>query len=221
MASRVKQRVIVIDGGGGTGTSSNGEATGRKLGCDYLNSGEIYRAFALQLMNEGWGGANLIVEPGLAGRTVRGYELEFADGSVSSVNGASCSGVLHAPEVDRFVPYVAEIPEVRKVVESLARRFIADRPLSIIEGRAGAWEIPDSELKIWLTCDPVIAASRRGCSVEDLVSRNNKDASRKTSPMIKHPDAVQIDTSTWTVNQVSDRIVALWEMIEARHYALR
>jgi cytidylate kinase len=39
--------------------------------------------------------------------------------------------------------------------------------------------------------------------------------------MIKHPDAIQIDTSTWTVDQVSDHIVALWEMVQARHYALR
>jgi cytidylate kinase len=221
MASQVKQRVIVIDGGGGTGTSSNGRATGKKLGCDYLNSGEIYRAFALQLMNEGWGGANLKAEPALAGRTVRDYKLVFADGSVSSINGVNCFGILHAPEIGRFVPYVAEIPEVRRVVGDLTRRFTADRHLSIIEGRAGAWEIPDSELKIWLTCDPVIAASRRGCSVEDLIARNDKDATRETSPMIKHPDAIQIDTSTWTVDQVSDHIVALWEMVQARHYALR
>ncbi len=213
MASQVKQRVIVIDGGGGTGTSSNGEATGRKLCCDYLNSGEIYRAFALQLMNEGWGGANLKAEPGLAGRTVREYRLEFAEGSVSSINGVNCSGILYTPEIGRFVPYVAEVPEVRKVVEDLAGRFIADRPLSIIEGRAGAWEIPDSELKIWLTCDPIVAASRRGCSVEELIARDKKDATRETSPMIKHPNAVQIDTSTWTVDQVSDHIVALWEMV--------
>ncbi len=221
MASRAKQRVIVIDGGGGTGTSSNGEATGRKLGCDYLNSGEIYRAFAFQLMYEGWGGTDLKAEPELAGRTVRGYELKFAEGGVSSINGINCSGILHAPEIGRFVPDVAEIPEVRRVVEDLARRFIAERPLSIIEGRAGAWEIPDAELKIWLTCDPIVAASRRGCSVEDLIARNNQDATRETSPMIKHPDAIQIDTSTWTVDQVSNHIVALWEMVQARHYALR
>lgn len=221
MASQARQRVIVIDGGGGTGTSSNGKAAGKKLYCDYLNSGEIYRAFAFQLMNEGWGGANLKAEPGLVGRTVRDYKLEFADGGVGSVNGTDCSGVLHAPEINSFVPHVAEIPEVRSVVEDLARSFIADRPLSIIEGRAGAWEIPDSELKIWLTCDPVIAASRRDCSVEDLIARDKKDATRETSPMIKHPNAVQIDTSIWTVDQVSDHIVALWEMVQARRFALR
>jgi cytidylate kinase len=68
---------------------------------------------------------------------------------------------------------------------------------------------PDADVKVWLTADPAERARRRGVPVEDVVERDARDAAREHSPMVAAGDAVEVDTTGLTIDQVVDRVVAL------------
>ncbi len=203
-------QVITIDGGAGVGGSTTAEALSKALGCEHLNVGEIYRALTFELVSLGWTKKQIMSSPMLAAELAAGFKLQIANGSVASVNGQDCQGKLHAAEISKLVPTVAAIPEMRATAKKVEKNFIATRPLSIIEGRAGAWSIPQAVLKIWLHCDPEIAAKRRGCTVAEILERNLADATREHSPMIKHPDAVAIDTGKLLPAEIVQRITQLY-----------
>jgi cytidylate kinase len=207
-------RVITIDGGAGVGGSTVAKALGQSLGCDHLNIGETYRALTYELVSRGWNKERIASEPTEAAQLAAGFELAIAGGSVARVDDRDCEGRLHAPEISKLVPTLAAIPEMRATAKAIEREFIATRPLSIIEGRAGAWGIPQAVVKIWLYCEPEIAAQRRGCSVQEVLERNHADATRQHSPMLKHPEAVALDTSRITPKEIVEQIVQLYHGLQ-------
>jgi cytidylate kinase len=138
------------------------------------------------------------------------------------VDGTDVSGPIRTPEVTAKVSAVSAVAEVRARITELQRSLAAAAETGIVvEGRdIGTTVLPDADLKIFLTASPEARAARRsgelkGSDVhatrEALIKRDAADSSRKTSPLAKADDAVEVDTTELTLQQVVECVVTLVE----------
>ncbi len=132
------------------------------------------------------------------------------------------SGPIRTPEVTAKVSAVSAVPEIRTRITELQRSIAAAaRRVIVVEGRdIGTTVLPDADLKIFLTASPEARAARRagelkGADVsatkEALIKRDAADSTRKTSPLAKAGDAVEVDTTELTLQQVVECVVTLVE----------
>ncbi|MFE6488775.1 (d)CMP kinase, partial [Streptomyces sp. NPDC057757] len=139
-----------------------------------------------------------------------------------TVDGTDVAGPIRTDEVTSKVSAVSAVPEVRARITELQRSIAADaRGGIVVEGRdIGTTVLPDADLKIFLTASAEARAARRSGEIkgadinatrEALVKRDAADSSRKTSPLAKADDAVEVDTSDLTLQQVIECVVTLVE----------
>jgi len=184
--------VIAIDGPAGAGKSTVARAVAERRGFTHLDSGAMYRAVALSVMNE----------PGDAATRAGEIEIDFADPAI------------RAPEVSEAASKVAQDPAVRAALVERQRQFLQSGDW-VAEGRdIGTVVAPDAELKVFLTADPEERARRRaaelGTDVEvvlrDQALRDEQDRSRAHSPLEPAADSVEVDTTGLSIDEVVDRI---------------
>jgi cytidylate kinase len=205
--------IVAIDGPAGAGKSSVARRLADRLGFHYLDTGAMYRAVTWLALHRG---VRLDDGPALA-ELARRHPVEFGEHGVS-IAGEDVTVPIRAPEIDATVPVAAAHPELRDVMRA-RQRALARRCDSVIEGRdIGVVVVPDAELKIWLTADQEVRARRRhaergdadaGTLAAELARRDARDA-RNT---YRADDAIDVDTSELTLDEVVDRICAL---VEAR-----
>jgi len=202
--------IVAIDGPAGSGKSTVASTLARRLGFRHLDTGAMYRALAWLAQRDGTevsDGASLaalaLVHP-----------VSFGpDGSVE-VDGENITTAIRMAEIDRLVPTVARHPEVREVMRD-RQRALAVGGNSVIEGRdIGSVVVPDAEVKVFLLADPEERARRRsaerpGTDVDalaaELRARDERDAVN-TRPA---DDAVLLDTTDLTIDEVVERIEGL------------
>ena len=191
--------LIAIDGPAGAGKSTVARAVARALGWTYLDSGAMYRAAALAALR-GRALPQRIELQGTAG----------ADGALRVLSdGEDVTDAIRTPEVTAMASEVAADPAVRERLVAMQRALIAGGDW-VAEGRdIGTVVAPGAELKVWLTADPDERARRRGEPPEEVRARDDRDASRAHSPMVAADDAVELDTTGLSVDEVVGRIVAL------------
>ncbi|MFF6993912.1 (d)CMP kinase [Streptomyces sp. NPDC008313] len=221
-AARTAPAVIVaIDGPSGTGKSSTSKAVAGQLGLSYLDTGAQYRAITWWMVNNGID----LTDPGAIAAVAGKPEiLSGTDPSAPAitVDGTDVSGPIRTQEVTSKVSAVSAVPEVRTRITELQRAIAAAAEGGIVvEGRdIGTTVLPDADLKIFLTASPEARAARRsgelkGADVhttrEALLKRDAADSGRKTSPLAKADDAVEVDTSDLTLQQVIECVVTLVE----------
>ena len=205
--------IVAIDGPAGSGKSTVASSLAERLGFQYLDTGAMYRALTWLARRDG-----VAFDDGRAlGALAREHEVSFsADGEVA-VDGEDVSSAIREAEIDRLVPVVARHPEVRVVMRERQRRLGATGDV-VIEGRdIGSVVAPEAEVKVFLVADEAERARRRaterpGTETEvaaDLRLRDERDVVN-TQPAA---DAVILDTTALTVDEVVDRIV---ELVEAR-----
>ncbi len=204
--------VIAIDGPAGAGKSTASRAVAKALGFTYLDSGAMYRCVALTgLRND----ADLD-SPVAMGRLAGGIEISFPDGRVE-VGGKDVSAAIRAPEVSEAASRVAVHPEVREAMVERQRALIAAGNY-VAEGRdIGTVVSPESPLKVFLTASPDERARRRaaetGQSADSVlasqIERDTRDTEREHGALHAAEDAVELDTTGQSVDQVCERIVAL------------
>jgi len=219
--------VITIDGPSGTGKGTVGLLLAHKLGWHILDSGAFYRAFA-HIAHQ----RHIIPEQIDQLRRV-GDQLDVrfkvrADEIRIWVEGRDITAAIRSEEGGRLASIYAAIPEVRQAL--LARQRDTRRaPGLVADGRdLGSVVFPDAVLKIFLTATPKIRAERRYKQLKDkgfdvnlsrleneIAARDYQDTHRTISPLIPASDAVEIDTSEITREQVLDEIVSL---LRARRY---
>jgi cytidylate kinase len=206
--------IVAIDGPAGSGKSTVASMLARRLGFSYLDTGAMYRALTWVARRDG---LDLSDGPALAG-LARAHPVSFgADGHVE-VDGEDVTAAIRETDIDRLVPVVARHPEVREVMRD-RQRALAVAGDSVIEGRdIGSVVAPDAEVKVFLVADVDERARRRtndrpGAEAEalaaDLRARDERDA-ENTRPAA---DAVELDTTSLSVDEVVDRIE---ELVEAR-----
>ena len=224
--------IIAIDGPAGSGKSTIAHRIADELGFEKLDTGALYRTVALSCKLNG---INLDDESAVVNEAARA-DISFdstGEATRISVDGRDVSDEIRTPEVDRIVSKVAAYPGVREAMLPVQRLFARDRDV-VAEGRdIGTVVFPDADVKVFLTADPRERARRRvlqrhaGADVPatqieaeieetlaDLERRDKIDSSRQTAPLRAADDAVRIDSSSATIDDVVRAIAGLVE--EAR-----
>ncbi|MBW3652591.1 MAG: (d)CMP kinase [Actinomycetota bacterium] len=193
--------LIAIDGPAGAGKSTVARAVADALGFTYLDSGAMYRCVALAELR----GA----EDPLA------CEIEL--GGQVTLDGEDVSEAIRAPDVSARASEVAARPEVREHLVALQRSMLRDGDY-VAEGRdIGTVVAPDAELKVFLTASPQERARRRaaqsGADVDQVLreqdGRDARDSTREHSPLAPAPDALRVDTTGLSIDEVAQQIVRL------------
>jgi cytidylate kinase len=209
--------VIAIDGPAGAGKSTVARAVADRLGWRYVDTGAMYRAVALAALRRGLDPEN---EARLA-RLTHDVSIEFSDESIL-LDGEDVSSAIRSDDVTRTVSTVSAHPAVRAALVPLQRSF-ADTEDVVMEGRdIGNAVFPDAEVKVWLSASESERARRRLQQLGRAVTReaisemsrairerDARDASRRASPMLRPPDAVEIDTTGKGIDDVIDAIAGL------------
>jgi cytidylate kinase len=208
-------RVIAIDGPAGSGKSTVAKALAQRLDLEYLDTGAMYRSVAFAAIRRAIDPED--VEP--IGRVARDLDLRMdADGTIT-VDGADATIEIRGPEVTRAVSIVAANPLVRDEMRRRQREWAAKRGGGVMEGRdIGTVVFPEAELKVYLDASPEVRASRRSKEVAelayetvaaDLARRDALDQGRADSPLREASDAVLIDTSDLTVDEIIAAVLGL------------
>ncbi|GGN89867.1 cytidylate kinase [Streptomyces albiflavescens] len=221
-AARTAPAVIVaIDGPSGTGKSSTSKAVAAQLGLSYLDTGAQYRAITWWMVNNG---IDITDPSAIAAAAEKPEIISGTDptGPTITVDGADVAGPIRTQEVTSKVSAVSAVPEVRARITELQRSLAGSAEHGIVvEGRdIGTTVLPDADLKVFLTASPEARAARRSGELkgsdihqtrEALLKRDAADSNRKTSPLAKADDAVEVDTSDLTLQQVIECVVTLVE----------
>ncbi|MFI0722164.1 (d)CMP kinase [Streptomyces sp. NPDC021224] len=212
--------IVAIDGPSGTGKSSTSKAVAVKLGLSYLDTGAQYRAITWWMLTNGVDVADPAAIADASGKPVIVSGTDPLDPRIT-VDGVDASGPIRSQEVTAAVSAVSAVPEVRARMVDYQRAAATAAPAGIVvEGRdIGTTVLPDATAKIYLTASAEVRAARRSgelrgavsvaATQEALVKRDAADSGRKTSPLAKAADAIEVDTSDLTLDEVVDRVVAL------------
>ncbi len=213
-----EKMTIAIDGPSGSGKSTIARALAREYGILYLDTGAMYRACALKALQ--CGVSVETDEEAAALMRDLSLEIEYREGMQHTIlDGKDVSEEIRRPEVSMAASTVSKFPAVRaKMVEK--QREIAARMSCILDGRdIGTHVLPDADFKFFLTARAEIRAARRyeeltakGFSVdlaaltEEIIARDLQDSTRAVSPLKKAADAIEIDTSEMTIDEVLSAI---------------
>ena len=205
--------VVAIDGPAGAGKSTIAKALAAKLGVRYLDTGAMYRAVTFAAMNSGIELSN----QDLVAELTRRSKMSLTDDSVV-INGLDVTTAIRSSEVTAAVSSVAANSQVRTELRERQRQWIAEHNGGVVEGRdIGSVVFPDATLKVYLTASPIVRAKRRvaqsGGDVDEIAaaiaSRDLQDSSRSDSPLTQTDDAVTIDTSDRSIDQVVAELVEM------------
>jgi cytidylate kinase len=203
--------VVAIDGPAGVGKSTVARRSAEEAGFLYINSGNFYRAITLAVLDSG-------VPPDHTDSVLaiaRRCRLELGPEGLQ-VDGRTVEDRLHSDAVDEWVAPHSAIPEVREIVNRRVREIAASRN-SVVEGRdIGTVVFPRAEVKIFLDADVATRAGRRqlqgtsGLSREEIQraiqQRDLLDRNKPGGRLAAAVDALQIDTSLLTIQQVCERV---------------
>ncbi|WP_405619585.1 (d)CMP kinase [Streptomyces sp. NBC_01508] len=216
--------IVAIDGPAGTGKSSTSRSVATQLGLSYLDTGAQYRAITWWMISNGIDVQDASAVAVAADKPVIVSGTDASNPTIT-VDGADASGPIRTQEVTARVSAVSAVPEVRAVITELQRSIAAGADGGIVvEGRdIGTTVLPDADLKVFLTASPEARAARRSGELkgkeatdlaatrEALIKRDAIDSTRKTSPLAKAADAVEVDTTDLTLQQVIECVVTLVE----------
>ena len=209
----VAPMVIAIDGPAGAGKSTVGRAVAARLGLEYLDTGAMYRAVTFAALRRGIDPADADDVASLADAV----EMTL-DGSSVVVYGVDATVEIRGREVTAAVSAVAANARVRSELVRRQRSWVATHGGGVVEGRdIGSVVFPDATLKLFVTASPRVRAERRvaeiGGDVADveasIIERDRKDSTRADSPLTETSDAVTVDTTGLSIDEVVARVLEL------------
>ena len=211
--------IIAIDGPAGAGKSTVAKIVAQKLGFLYIDTGAMYRALTLKSLEE-----NIAVRDALAiiilARRINIELTNNHDGSLKILlDGQDVSSPIREPRITKLVSEIARIKEVREIMLGLQRKMGKDRD-SVLDGRdIGTVVFPDADKKFYIDADFSVRVNRRykelkesGQNVSendveaDLKNRDTIDSTREFAPLKKAEDAIFIDTTDLSINQVAEKL---------------
>mgnify|MGYP004479722451 FL=1 len=215
---------IAIDGPAGAGKSTIARRVARELSFIYVDTGAMYRAMALYLLREGVDRSNTEQ----IGEICQNAEIsiEYQNGEqIVLLNGENVNSHLRTEEVGNMASVSSAVPRVREKLLSLQRKLAKDMSV-VMDGRdIGTTILPDADVKIYLTASSLTRAQRRYlelqekgtiCNLDeiqkDIEERDQRDMNREISPLRQADDAILVDSSTLTIEQVVDRILEIFRL---------
>ena len=218
--------MIAVDGTAGSGKSSVSKGVANALGLRYLDTGGMYRAVTLWMLDHG---VDVNDPAAIAGAADEPDISSSTDPGVPRItlDGRDVSDEIRTPRVTAAVAAVAAVPAVRRAMAQRQRSVAAAARASgqglIAEGRdIGTVVLPDADVKLFLTADPEVRAARRAAedvarghgghvaaTEADLARRDAADSGRATSPLQQADDAVVLDATYHTLDEVIARALAV------------
>ena len=215
------KKIIAVDGPAGAGKSTVSKICAAKLGYTYIDTGAMYRAVALKC-NEQRATLNAQMTDELIISVTRDIEIRLDESARVFLDGREVTKEIRTPEVSRAASDVAKVGFVRQKLTELQRQM-ALRGSVIMDGRdIGTQVLPNADLKIFLTASVAERARRRfeelkaKCLAADLAQiereitlRDKQDSEREIAPLAKAADAVLIDSTNMTIEEVVAEILRL------------
>lgn len=213
---------IAIDGPAGAGKSTIARKVAKELDFIYVDTGAMYRAMALYFLRQGIAGNEEEKIASVCGQIQ--VSIEYADGEQQVLlNGENVNGLIRTEEVSMMTSDTSKYPAVREKLLDLQRELAASRNV-IMDGRdIGTCVLPDADLKVYLTASSAERARRRyleqkergvECDLDqiekDIIARDEQDMNRKVSPLRQAEDAVLVDSSHMTIDEVVAEIIRLY-----------
>ena len=212
---------VAIDGPAGAGKSTIAKSVSKKLGVIYVDTGAMYRVMALYLLREG------VDMEDTAAISVKckdaDISIKFEDGVQQVIlNGENVSGLIRTEQVSNMASRSSVNPDVRKKLVELQQK-LATRESLVMDGRdIGTVVLPETKVKIYLTASSAVRAKRRyeeliakGESADlaqieaDIIERDHRDMTREISPLKQAEDAVLVDTSDMTIEEVEEKLLSI------------
>ncbi len=216
--------VIAIDGTSGSGKSSTSRGVAARLGLRYLDTGAMYRAVTWWMLQHGVDVADPDAVAARAGEPVVESGTDPLAPTIA-VDGTDVSVEIRGEDVNAAVSPVSAVAAVRARLVDLQRAAAAGGGI-VVEGRdIGSVVLPDAQVKVYLTADPGARAARRAleeggsdltATRESLLSRDAIDSTRAASPLVMADGAAHLDTTSYSLEEVIDQVVALAESAATR-----
>ena len=212
---------IAIDGPAGAGKSTIAKRVAEKLGLIYVDTGAMFRAIALYMTGK-CVKSNETYKVKEELNNIR-LDIVYENGEQQIIlNDENVSRLIRNPEISKAASSFAQVPEVRERLLMLQRELASKRPV-VMDGRdIGTKVLPSAAVKIFLTADVRVRAERRykeltekgeKVNLEDIMSdiksRDEQDMNRKVSPLVQAGDAVLVDTSSLSIDEVVDAIIKI------------
>jgi len=212
---------IAIDGPAGAGKSTIAKRVAEKLGLIYVDTGAMFRAIALYMTGK-CVKSNETYKVKEELNNIR-LDIVYENGEQQIIlNDENVSRLIRNPEISKAASSFAQVPEVRERLLILQRELADKRPV-VMDGRdIGTKVLPSAAVKIFLTADVRVRAERRykeltekgeKVNLEDIMSdiksRDEQDMNRKVSPLVQAGDAVLVDTSSLSIDEVVDAIIKI------------
>jgi len=221
LAREMKNLIIAIDGPVGSGKSTLARRVAELMGYIYIDTGAMYRALALKAVRNGLSfDRDDDLETLARGTRI---DLKALDGTQQVfLDGEDVTAAIRTPEVSQAASKIAVVSGVRHVLVAEQRRA-GQQGGVVMEGRdIGSVVFPDADLKIFLTASPEVRAERRyrehqqkGDSIDlartlvEIRERDQRDRERTTSPLLRAPDAVVVDSTAMEAEEVARLVVML------------
>lgn len=205
--------IVAIDGPAGAGKSTVGRAVAVRLGLEYLDTGAMYRAVTFAALRRGIDPSDEDDVAALAGDV----EMSVDDSSVT-VDGVDATVEIRGREVTAAVSAVAANPRVRSELVRRQRLWVSAHGGGVVEGRdIGSVVFPDATLKLFVTASPRIRAERRVAEIggdvheveSSIIERDRKDSTRADSPLTETSDAIVVDTTDLSIDEVVELVLGL------------
>lgn len=212
---------IAIDGPAGAGKSTIAKAVAKKRGLIYVDTGAMYRAFGLYLLRN-----NVDVndrDAVIAACEKADVSIAFENGEqVVLLDGENVNGLIRTEAVGNMASACSTIARVREIMVERQQQIAKEKDV-IMDGRdIGTVVLPDARTKIYLTASSKVRATRRydelrekgvDCDLEkieaDIIERDERDMNREASPLRQAEDAILVDTSDLTIDEVIEKILEL------------
>lgn len=212
---------IAIDGPAGAGKSTIAKKAAKELGFIYVDTGAMYRAMGIFLLREGvdiTDAAAISAKCKDADITIRYENGE----QVVYLNGENVNGIIRSEQAGTMASVTSQNPDVREKLVELQQKLAADADV-VMDGRdIGTCVLPNAQVKVYLTAGSKVRAMRRyneltakgvECDIDmiekDIIERDRQDMTREISPLRQAEDAVLIDSSDMTIEEVTAQIIAL------------
>ncbi len=214
---------IAIDGPAGAGKSTIAKKAAKKLDFIYVDTGAMYRAIALYFIRNGVAADD---EKTISGKCSDiNVSIDYVDGVQQVIlNGENVNDYIRTEQVSMMTSSVSKYPAVREKLLNLQRQLATEKNV-IMDGRdIGTCVLPDAKTKIFLTASAGERARRRykeqvergiECDIKqiekDIIARDEQDMNREIAPLKQAEDAVLIDSSDMSIEQVVDAIIDVFE----------
>lgn len=212
---------VAIDGPAGAGKSTIAKLVAKKKGYIYVDTGAMYRGLAVHFLDRG-------IEPENRAGIIEAVKeadvsIQYENGIQQVyLNGKNITERLRSEEVGRMASLTAPVPEVRAKLLELQKNLAREQDV-IMDGRdIGTCVLPDADVKVFLTASARKRAKRRydeltGKGIEcdlatielDIRKRDEQDSTRELAPLKQAEDAVLVDSSDMTIEEVADAIISL------------